>query len=84
MPEVEVGKVGDFFAHPVVAGIELTASIKIGILFVFLFTGESDQQAKKNKKKKNKAKKTVVQVSSDYQAEKKVDSIISKHQVPEK
>jgi selenocysteine-specific translation elongation factor len=30
MPEVEVGKVSDFFARPVVAGIELTASIKVG------------------------------------------------------
>ncbi len=30
MPEVEVGKVADFFAHPVVAGIELTASLKVG------------------------------------------------------
>ena len=30
MPEEEVGKVMDFFARPVVAGIELTAPIKIG------------------------------------------------------
>jgi len=30
MPEVEVGKVSDFFARPVVAGIELTASLKVG------------------------------------------------------
>ena len=30
MPEVEIGKVSDFFAHPVVAGIELTASLKAG------------------------------------------------------
>ena len=30
MPEVEIGKVSDFFARPVVAGIELTASLKIG------------------------------------------------------
>ena len=30
MPEIEVGKVADFFAHPVVAGIELTASLKVG------------------------------------------------------
>ena len=30
MPEVEIGKVGDFFAHPVVAGIELTGSLKVG------------------------------------------------------
>ena len=30
MPEVEVGKVSDFFAHPVVAGIDLTGSLKVG------------------------------------------------------
>ncbi len=30
MPEVEIGKVSDFFAHPVVAGIELTAGLKVG------------------------------------------------------
>ena len=30
MPEVEIGKVSDFFARPVVAGIELTATIKVG------------------------------------------------------
>ena len=30
MPEEEVGKVSDFFAHPVVAGIELTATLKGG------------------------------------------------------
>ena len=30
MPEVEIGKVSDFFAHPVVAGIDLTASLKQG------------------------------------------------------
>ena len=30
MPEEIVGKVSDFFAHPVVAGIELTASLKVG------------------------------------------------------
>lgn len=28
--EVEIGKVSDFFARPVVAGIELTANIKSG------------------------------------------------------
>ncbi|MFC1983861.1 translation elongation factor-like protein [Chloroflexota bacterium] len=28
MPEVEIGKVSDFFARPVVAGIELTAALK--------------------------------------------------------
>lgn len=30
MPEVEIGKVSDFFAHPLVAGIELTAPLKAG------------------------------------------------------
>lgn len=30
MPEVQIGKVSDFFARPVVAGIELTASLKVG------------------------------------------------------
>ena len=30
MPEVEIGSVSDFFAHPVVAGIELTAGLKAG------------------------------------------------------
>jgi selenocysteine-specific translation elongation factor len=30
MPEEEVGKVSDFFAHPVVAGIDMTGSLKIG------------------------------------------------------
>jgi len=30
MPEVEIGKISDFFAHPVVAGIELTAPLKQG------------------------------------------------------
>ncbi len=30
MPEEEVGKVSDFFAHPVVAGIELTGALKVG------------------------------------------------------
>ncbi|MFC1988270.1 translation elongation factor-like protein [Chloroflexota bacterium] len=30
MAEVEIGKVSDFFAHPVVAGIELTATLKNG------------------------------------------------------
>lgn len=30
MPEVEIGKVSDFFARPLVAGIELTASLKVG------------------------------------------------------
>ena len=28
MPETEIGKVSDFFAKPVVAGIELTAPLK--------------------------------------------------------
>ena len=30
MPEVEIGKVSDFFARPVVAGIGLTAALKVG------------------------------------------------------
>ena len=30
MPEVVIGKVSDFFARPVVAGIELTAPLKVG------------------------------------------------------
>ena len=30
MPEKEIGKVSDFFAHPVVAGIELTGTLKVG------------------------------------------------------
>ncbi|MHC4413123.1 MAG: translation elongation factor-like protein [Planctomycetota bacterium] len=30
MPEQIVGTVSDFFAHPVVAGIELTAALKVG------------------------------------------------------
>ena len=30
MPEVEVGRVNDFFAKPVVAGIALTGTLKVG------------------------------------------------------
>jgi len=30
MPEVVIGKISDFFAHPVVAGIDLTGSVKVG------------------------------------------------------
>jgi len=30
MPEEEIGTVSDFFAHPVVAGIELTGTLKVG------------------------------------------------------
>ncbi|MDO8688206.1 MAG: translation elongation factor-like protein [Dehalococcoidales bacterium] len=30
MSEVEIGKVSDFFARPLVAGIELTAPLKVG------------------------------------------------------
>ena len=30
MPEEEVGRVSDFFARPVVAGIDLTAPLKVG------------------------------------------------------
>ncbi len=30
MPEIEVGKVSAFFARPVVAGIDLTSTVKVG------------------------------------------------------
>lgn len=30
MPEEEVGQVSDFFARPVVAGIDLTGTLKVG------------------------------------------------------
>ena len=30
MPEVEIGQVSDFFARPIVAGIELTGTVKVG------------------------------------------------------
>lgn len=30
MPEEEIGKVSDFFARPVVAGIQLTGTLKVG------------------------------------------------------
>jgi len=30
MPEIVIGQVTDFFARPVVAGIELTATIRVG------------------------------------------------------
>lgn len=30
MPETEIGVVNDFFARPVVAGIELTGTLKLG------------------------------------------------------
>jgi len=30
MPEEEIGKVSDFFARPVVAGIELSGTLKLG------------------------------------------------------
>lgn len=30
MPEVEIGRVSDFFARPVVAGIVLTGTLKVG------------------------------------------------------
>ncbi len=30
MLEMEIGKVSDFFARPIVAGIELTAPLKVG------------------------------------------------------
>lgn len=30
MPEVEIGKINEFFARPVVAGVELSAPLKVG------------------------------------------------------
>ncbi len=30
MPDVEIGSVSDFFAHPVVAGIDLTGALRTG------------------------------------------------------
>ncbi len=30
MPEIVIGRVNDFFARPVVAGVELTANLKVG------------------------------------------------------
>jgi selenocysteine-specific translation elongation factor len=30
MPDLEIGKVSDFFAHPLVAGIEMTGALKVG------------------------------------------------------
>ena len=30
MPEEVIGKVSDFFAHPVVAGVDMTGSLKVG------------------------------------------------------
>jgi selenocysteine-specific translation elongation factor len=30
MPEKEIGKVSDFFARPVVAGVEMSSSLKLG------------------------------------------------------
>lgn len=30
MPEIEIGRVSDFFARPVVAGITLTETLKLG------------------------------------------------------
>jgi len=30
MPEKEIGKVSDFFARPVVAGIEMSGNVKVG------------------------------------------------------
>jgi selenocysteine-specific translation elongation factor len=30
MPEIEIGVVKDFFAHPVVAGIDLTGEVRLG------------------------------------------------------
>ena len=30
MPETEIGKVSDFFARPVVAGIDMSGGLKVG------------------------------------------------------
>ena len=30
MPEVEIGKISDFFRRPVVVGVQLAASLKVG------------------------------------------------------
>lgn len=30
MPEIEIGKISEFFAKPVVAGIDLTSPLKVG------------------------------------------------------
>jgi translation elongation factor EF-1alpha len=30
MPEIEIGKVSDYFAHPMVAGVDLTRELKTG------------------------------------------------------
>ena len=30
MPETEIGKVNEFFAHPVVAGIEMSGAMRVG------------------------------------------------------
>jgi translation initiation factor IF-2 len=30
MPEIEVGKVSDYFAHPMVAGVDLTRPVQTG------------------------------------------------------
>ncbi|MBA7573349.1 MAG: translation elongation factor-like protein [Dehalococcoidia bacterium] len=30
MPEKEIGKISDFFARPVVAGVEMSGSLKVG------------------------------------------------------
>ncbi|MBM3166382.1 MAG: translation elongation factor-like protein [Chloroflexi bacterium] len=30
MPEIEIGRVSDFFAKPVVAGIDLTGTLQVG------------------------------------------------------
>jgi hypothetical protein len=36
MPEIEVGKVSDYFAHPMVAGVDLTHPLKVGSRIHFL------------------------------------------------
>jgi hypothetical protein len=36
MPEIEVGRVSDYFAHPMVAGVDLTYPLKVGSRIHFL------------------------------------------------
>jgi hypothetical protein len=36
MPEIEVGRVSDYFAHPMVAGVDLTHPLKVGSHIHFL------------------------------------------------
>ena len=39
MPEVEVGTVSDFFAHPVVAGIDLSDNLQQGNIMILTIYG---------------------------------------------